>query len=305
MRTDRRYYRGFTLVELLVTIAIIGILIALLLPAVQAAREAARRMQCSNHLKQIGLGLHTYHDTFRGFPPAKFTQPPEHNWIAFILPFIEQVNLESTYDWEVPWDDPLNQPAINTQLQVLNCPSTPDSGERVDTLPTGGTAATGDYAAVTAVSKPLAQSGLIPAPNSRYGALTKNRAVKAAEILDGLSNTIVVSEDAGRPTHWTSIGRGPDNHSTVCGNQTVQNGRTTGASWADPHGGAPLHGFTSDGQACPGTCAINCTNNSEVFSFHPAGVNGVFADGSVRFVSETTDIATYAAMITRAGGEVP
>ena len=122
---------GFTLIELLVVIAIIGILLALLLPAVQAAREAARRASCKNNLKQVALALHNYHDTLRCFPPSNARG---HSWVPFVLRFVEQGNLYDEYHWDVSWDDPLNQPAVNSHLAVVRCPSTPGGAERIDQL---------------------------------------------------------------------------------------------------------------------------------------------------------------------------
>ncbi len=114
-----------------------------------------------------------------------------------------------------------------------------------------------------------------------------------------------MAEDVGRPQFWTSNGSGPQNNRPGGGNLSVRNGRVRGAGWADPRNPIPLHTFRQDGLRVPGPCPINCTNNNEAFSFHPGGVNAVFADGGVRFLNERIGILTYAAMITRAGGEVP
>jgi prepilin-type processing-associated H-X9-DG protein len=286
-----------------VVIAIIGILIALLLPAVQAAREAARRAACMNNLKQVGLALHHYHDVNRIFPPSTITSPRRHTWVPFTMRYLEQENLYDEYRLDVSWDHTANQPAINTQLQVLHCPSSPGGGRRIDSVRSGITAATSDYAPVTFVSGLLVQVGLVPPTPDRSGVMKRGVSARMAEILDGTSNTLVVAEDGGRPEHWTGRGRGPQNTNPSHGNLPVVNGRVYGAGWADTSCQIPLHGFNHDGIDGPGPCPINCTNNNEAFSFHPGGVQAVFADGSVQFLSETIGIATYAALITRAGNE--
>ena len=131
IRANQR--RGFTLIELLVVIAIIGVLVALLLPAVQAAREAARRMACANNLKQLGLAAHNYHDTLGTFPPGAvgpvgpafphFLQLKHHGLATFLLPYVEMQPLASQYRWDNSWFDPLNQPVVNRRLTIWQCPS--------------------------------------------------------------------------------------------------------------------------------------------------------------------------------------
>ena len=295
---------GFTLVELLVVIAIIGILMALLLPAVQAAREAARRISCQNNLKQLGLALQSYHDALKTFPPASVNAPRRHNWVPLLLPYVEQGNLFDEYRFDVNWDDPANQPAVNAHLNVLRCASAPGGRKRIDTVRPAVTMATSDYAPPTGVAAIQIQVGFVPPTADRRGAMTVGGSVRMADVRDGTSQTLVFTEDAGRPQFWTSRGRGPENNTPGGGNLPVTNGRVRGAGWADPSNSIPLHGFTYDGLLAPGPCPINCTNNNEAFGFHPGGVNAAFADGGVRFVSETISIATYAALITRAGGEV-
>ena len=133
------------------------------------------------------------------------------------------------------------------------------------------------------------------------------RPSSVADVRDGCSNTMLVIEDAGRPDHWITGGQqGPanTNYSGSCSNHDVVNGRVNGGAWADPLGGAPVDGFDNNGLNCPGSCPFNCTNNNEAYSFHPNGINSVFADGSVHFLADTMPLLVYAALITRDNGEI-
>jgi prepilin-type N-terminal cleavage/methylation domain-containing protein len=296
--------RAFTLVELLVVIAIIGILVALLLPAVQAAREAARRISCQNNLRQLGLALHTYHDQFGVLPPRRIVQPL-HSWITLILPQIEQGNVHSTYQFGVAWNHAQNQPAIITPLKILICPSAPDGIERIDQISPTVRAAVSDYAAATSmVAIAYTANGLTP-PADMRGIIATDAGTSMAEVTDGLSNTVMVIEDAGRPGFWIrGPRRGPDTNNVGCGNANVAGGRVTGSAWADPASDLPVHSFQTSGLACPGPCVINCTNNNEPFAFHTSGLNAIYGDGSVRFMFQTLGVRELGPLITRAGGEV-
>ena len=294
--------KAFTLIELLVVIAIIAVLIALLVAAVQKVRESANRIQCSNNLMQLGLALHNFHDTRKKFPPgyadgpcaeAGITKPVTHGWAPYILPFIEQKPLFDLYRWDVQVYDPLNQPAVAKHVQVFQCPSTPEQ-DRVMTFGVfdwGGKGACGDYAPALSVDPVLVQRGWIDRAANCDGVLTPNRMTRLNEITDGTSNTILLTESAGRPRWWQAGKAGPD--------QTI-----TGGPWAAGHPGITLQGSEFDGSTRPGRCAINCTNDHEVYSFHARGANAVFADGSVHFLSSDMSIQVLAALITRAGGEV-
>jgi prepilin-type N-terminal cleavage/methylation domain-containing protein/prepilin-type processing-associated H-X9-DG protein len=307
---------GFTLIELLVVIAIIAVLIGLLLPAVQKVREAAARVSCCNNLKQLGLALHNYHDEQGTFPPPYLNEGPygtsnyafTHGWAAFLLPYIEQQSLSHLYRWDFPVYAPENQPVVATLLKGFQCPSTPEPDRYMTFGPyayfrTKG--ACGDYTLALGVDPVLAQLGLADAVGNFRGALTiteppflapgmrstTTAGTRLTDITDGTSNTILLAEDAGRPRLWRAGKRGPD--------QALE-----GGPWDHYKGPIILEGSSSDGTVQPGTCAINCTNDREVYAFHTGGANAVFADGSVHFLKVGMSLRTLAALITRAGGEV-
>ena len=295
---------GFTLVELLVVIAIIGVLLALLLPAVQSIRESARRTECMNNQRQIGLGLQNQLSARRALPPAAILDSGWHGWAIFVMPWFEQNAVYQLYDRNKDWNHPDNQEAIQSTVSTLVCPSTPADISRLDEFAPGMFAAVSDYAPIASVAASVYTGGYAPAVSNSLGGMIVGQWTRPALISDGMSNTIVITEDAGRPEHFVRTGRGPENVVPGGGNFSVVNGRVQGGGWADTSSSIPLHGFTLDGLSAPGPYGINCTNNNEAFSFHPGGIVGTFADGSVRFVAEQIDIGVYAAMITRAGGEV-
>ncbi len=310
-RTHRPCRSAFTLVEMLVVITIIGILIALLLPAVQMAREAGRQASCRNNMKQISLALQEYHASMERFPLATIRGHVQHTCIPFLLPYLEKDLLHNEYDFDRSWNHEENQKAINIQLDVLLCPSA--VGSRTDKIGDGKTAATADYAPPTAFSWELASLGLVEPQHyvaNRQkmvrGIMHPNNVsgVRMAEILDGSSSTIIFAEDAGRPDHWTRKGRGPADHDNGCGNFNVSGGRVRGAGWADVARSIPLHAFARDGLSCNGPCAINCTNNNETFAFHPGGATVAYADGRVKLIQENVNVAVYASLITMTGEEL-
>jgi len=305
--------RGFTLIEMLVVIAIIAILIGLLLPAVQKVREAANRIKCTNNLKQLGLAAHNYHDAYGSFPPGaqgpffalpQFADLKSHGLGSYLLAFLEQDSLARQYRLDVSWFDPPNQVVVNTQLRVWQCPSARANRVRDGSLPAvtfppepfNGIAACGDYAGVGFIDAVLASSSLIgglSGPRNEKGdyegVFGANRTWRFADITDGTTHTLLMAECAGRPQLWQ-------------GRRVVANLQLSGGPWASRNlffG----RGATADGTAFYGPCAVNCTNDREVYSFHPDGANAVFADGSVHFLKASIDIRVFAQLVTRAGGE--
>jgi prepilin-type N-terminal cleavage/methylation domain-containing protein/prepilin-type processing-associated H-X9-DG protein len=290
--TPRAARPGFTLIELLVVIAIIAILIGLLLPAVQKVRDAANRMKCQNNIRQAVLALHNYESANGALPPAHLSTPKRHWWVAAVLPFLEQDNVEAQYRWDVNWNHASNDPVTRARLAVLVCPAAP--GGRTGDKERG----VNDYPALNHVArKNPAITPTPPKDKTGNGVLGINQPRPLGDITDGTSNTILLAEDAGRPQLWQA---GRFVNATGAG----------GGAWAGGSSEIALNGATADGSALapngagPWTCAINCTNHGEVYSFHAGGANIAMADGSVRFVRTGLDIRVLAALVTRAGGEV-
>jgi prepilin-type N-terminal cleavage/methylation domain-containing protein/prepilin-type processing-associated H-X9-DG protein len=309
--------RGFTLVELLVVIAIIGVLVSLLLPAVQSAREAARRTQCTNNLRQLVLAAHSFHDTYRKLPssirPAGLTPLPRISGHIQLLPFIEQKNSYDQYDQTKNWNDAANAPVTKLVVRSFLCPSTPE-GKRLDGLPEAtpwapDIAAVTDYSPTIGVDERLQLANLVDFAGP--GMLPKNTEPRLAQVTDGLSNTILYGESAGRPYLF----RGNQRVGVLPGH------RVNGGGWVRPGSDFSVDGSSYDGASIPGPCAINCTNgddfgttpfphpyygsegSGEAYAFHPGGANFAFGDGSVRLLNSNIPIRDFARLVTRDGGE--
>ncbi len=327
-----RGHRGFTMIELLVGLGIIAVLAALLLPAVQSARAAARRIQCRNHLHQLGLALHNYEATHRAFPPStigafgaaagdcdpnetEVEDNPGHcteyaSWTAMCLPYLGETPLFHMYDAGRPWSGLINRPAVRTPLPVFACPSTPDADRR-DQLHVPGAAPT-DYGAVVEVKAAMFTDviGIAdPGPRARTGALAEHAANPVRDIRDGASSTILLAECAGRPAAYV-LGR-PMNASqfqAYAEDEIVDiSGRyfaAEGSGWADPDSAIDGIGFRDDGVSAHGPRLINGNNAGAMYSFHAGGAQFLFVDGSVHFLSETIDTWLLMTLCTRAGGEV-
>lgn len=318
---------GFTLVELLVVIAIIGVLVGLLLPAVQSAREAARRMDCSNRMRQMGLAIANYHSAFGKLPRAWWLEtPPSHAfnggvWSISILPFLEKQSLFEKFDHSrLPVNEfsADNVRLVQTILPAYLCPSSPGDPElrrySFDGTPgglplTASDLAPSDFSPTAGVRGVYAEHAYDPVPPSgREGAMQVVGPFGGTEdgnyagILDGLSNTFLLGERTG-------------------GNQIYSAGRVDpiataglmgldGGGWGDLLGGEHwVQGSLHSGLSSPpvgGPCAINCTNarGHGFHSFHVGGSYFLFADGAVKFFTASVDATTFASHITRRNGEV-
>ncbi|MDX1947835.1 MAG: DUF1559 domain-containing protein [Pirellulaceae bacterium] len=279
--------RGFTLVELMVVIAIIGVLVALLLPAVQSAREAARRMSCSNNMRQISLATHNYHDTLGSLPPAS-TNPALSGSSAFaaILPFLEANNAYNLYDFSQGNSAAANQQVVSQRIKAYLCPScvflrpVPISGcDANDRAP-------GTYAFCVGSNDPY---GSVEPTNGAIWT-ANGQVTNFASITDGTSNTFLAGEShwAFRDYLWTS---------GTCSGQI----RGGFSYWSSPY---PLAtAFSTRGTFNPQAMAGDSTRLYNFRSSHPQGVNMTLCDGSVRFVYQSIDRSVLEACATRAGGE--
>jgi prepilin-type N-terminal cleavage/methylation domain-containing protein/prepilin-type processing-associated H-X9-DG protein len=302
---------GFTLVELLVSVAIIGLLVSLLLPAVQTVREAARRVNCQNNLRQLGLGLHGFHNAHRTFPASGWTKVGPGNphgkyvgWQALTLSYLEQQNVLAPYDRQVQWWEGDNLFVGSVPLPVYRCASSPTVDpifSLVEKLPRPAlklktSLAQSDYAALMGV-RSVIEPSLYADPESTRSVLFRNSTTRIADILDGTSQTVVLAESAARPTVYRQRVRRPD----LANDQ--------GNGWIDSESGFSLDGASVDGaqQGLGPTLtprAINATNENEPYSFHTGGAFFLFADGHSALLQETIDLAVLAALSTRRGGEL-
>lgn len=306
MQSQRK--RGFTLIELLVVIAIIAILIALLLPAVQQAREAARRTQCKNNHKQIGLAMHNYHDTYSGLPPAQYGCC-WGTWIVSILPYVDQAPLYNLYvmdrKYGLPVDDArysnaANIPVTSTRLTVLTCPSDLKNAP----IAVAGKRITSHNFAVNFGNTTFAQTanynsvrfGQAPFRNTATSTPAKNR--NLSDILDGTSSTILMGE--------VLQGQGSDLRGFAWWADATQF-----STYLPPNSAIPdriyTAGYCNNQPTLNLPCAVSTTTDPTMFasrSRHVGGVHLTMCDGSSRFVSENIDINLWRGISTAQGSEV-
>ncbi len=306
----RRHTAAFTLVELLVVIAIIGVLVALILPAVQSARESARRAQCAHHLTQLIMGIHQYEQSHLLYPPGTLAKKSpvqnlpndsHHNWIEHILPYVEQHSTYKNIDQTVSVYHPKNAPVVALNLKVLHCPSSaaPDRG----------------YTTYAAAHHDLEA----PIDEQNSGVFFLNSKLQYDDLVDGAATTLFLSEkitdafDLG----WLSGTRA-----------TLRNGGTplnqfrygdglprigAGIGFGDPgtvlEGGQPLSFDPAMRNYAADATKVLPPLNDPLYvggfgSWHKLGVNCAFGDGSVRFVTDNVSPTTLQALINRKDGKL-
>jgi type II secretory pathway pseudopilin PulG len=338
MRSETlRSRSGITLIETLVLIAIIGVVIGILLPAIVKARTSAVRLQCENNLRQLGLAMQSYVSTNGGFPSSitysmgwanGSPTGTIHLWSPYLLPYIDQATVAHNYDFNKAFYS--NRLAITTQLSIFQCPATPHQN-RVSTVlswslskaygipalaakdkflsASSVTMAAGDYTSYLkvhddwklvlgySVDTPdlvgvLGQPPLLSDADTEALLAGRNipvtsRSTRPSEVSDGLSNTVLLIEDAGKPQVWQA-------------GQLISSGDVQGgAGWADPGGAFYLRGDIESG------CLVNCNNVNGIYSFHSQGAAFAFADGATRFLSTSISPRTMVALLTAKSGDIP
>lgn len=328
-RPQRQNERGFSLIELLVTIAVIAILISLLLPAVQTARESSRRIQCLSNLRQMGMAFHNYHDAHQQLPPVYVAvrsgrlpwavgilgdedDPNIHTYNEFLLPYIDQGVLYSQIHFEAPYFSPVdltsmglrqysqdNRSTVSTPISMFLCPSSIRDANPFDytwnelAVPVPQRLGASDYGPSSGVMRgtPLMNFSTLQLTGIEPadGILTNNRPN------NGLRD--VVDGTSSTALIWEIAGRpGVWERGKRVPNQT-----TAGGGWTDIQNAENWFGGSQ-----PNGCAINCSNRTEtgVYSFHPGGVNVLMCNGSSRFLNENTSAAIFVALVTYKQHEV-
>lgn len=341
---NRQAKRGFTLIELLVVIAIIAVLISLLLPAVQSAREAARRSQCINNLKQIGLAYHNYESSNGCFPPSGegtvYTVTPAatsfvgHSSQARVLNFLEGGNVYNAFNWSFMYNDlsGVNVTAASIPLNVFICPTANVDGvaNGRETVKDPGDNNWRGYAATsyggtayTDISPNLSTTGNGATPATPYrdkatrvdGVLSLNQ-TPIGKITDGTSNSIMVAEDPRGPNFVSPYNEGqaqldlPAGASLPTGRRRYwrlfEGDNAFGVSGTPNNKWRPEQSTQpyDNGTVVPAAAGTNGGKNDEIASTHPGGANVLFADGSVKFIKDSISATTLRSLISIQGGEV-
>ena len=311
--------RAFTVVELLVVIAIIGVLVGLLLPAVQAAREAARRGHCGNSLRQIGIAMQTFLDGRLHFPsgyladttapirdPATFDAPPGTGWGLAIAPYLDEGVATAAYDAAAGVAAVVNRPIVSRRLTTFLCPSSTGPRDAFAVLAANGAVngsgavlGRSDYVANAGHEDPWDGSPRVDWRGLANGPLYRNSRLRAAEVTDGLSTTVFVGEHSQALSQkaWSGIVAGGFSHPAEAfrGTTSAEHAAALVLAHSGPAAGEAgiIH--------VPNDPAGHC---DQMYSQHPSGANVVMGDGAMRFIIASIDRTTWAALASASGGEV-
>jgi prepilin-type N-terminal cleavage/methylation domain-containing protein len=328
-KSEFRNRRAFTLVELLVVIAIIGILVALLLPAIQAAREAARRSQCQNHMKQITLASLNFESAKKTLPPskihAKLPNPSGfgqidvyHSTIQYILAYMEETAIADKWNFKLTWNDTTagatnNKTLSDTTIPVLRCPSAPPDRASVTAGVSSANTGATDYRICDQISHQTAASASAtywlpamiaagsvkarPNRNGRYDGLLYNDAdeppAKLKKCTDGLSQTFM----------WFETGAAPLFYKKGVLDQGAPPEKMGGDSWANFENFYVI-GNSVDYVKTWGTGYMNIHNNNEIYSFHPGGAHFGMGDGAVKWINDSLDPEIFVSYFTRDSNDI-
>jgi prepilin-type processing-associated H-X9-DG protein len=291
---------AITLIELLVVLAIIAVLIGLMLSAVQQVRQSAARIQCAHQLRQMGLACHNYHDAVGTFPPGyaawrsadPLATSPGWGWASFLLPYLEQDALYQQIDFTQPIEAPVNAARL-TAIRLFLCPSDPQVPLTFSITDSSGRTVT--EAAPTSYAVCYGSGELDEVPGPKEGIFYRNSRIRLTDVTDGTSTTIMAGD-----RHWS--------HAMASWTGAVNRGIIRGGPlnvWrSSPEAAYPAPNF-----CCVQANGINVVHDcdgslDEFFSWHPGGVNVLFADGGVHFLHQQINLDVLQALGTRAGGEV-
>lgn len=318
--------RAFTLIELLVVIAIIAVLIALLLPAVQQAREAARRTQCKNNLKQIGLALANYESSFGILPPGYVSgvgtpdprtgdSGPGWGWLAILLPYVDQTPLQQSLNWNLPCWDPANSTMVKTVVPMFLCPSATSPAGTVGITDINLNVMNNIYFGRANYVHNVGWNDIWSSPASTdytdpikgcNGVMFRNSGVRLRDVTDGLTNTVFVGERAPylADAVWPGVVPGSEHFSY---NEFASSG--TGGPGINYDNAGSYVGANSGPSIYEDPQIIHSPNwpgghTDQMYSQHVGGCHIMLGDGSVRFVSDSMDMRTFQWLCSRQGGEV-